>query len=1560
MRGETPSERMVRVLTIEPSTRDRSDLALQLASLDETSFIVQSVSSVAAARTLLSNEHIDCVVCLHDPPSLDGVEVVANLRQDRPDLPVLLASEATTTDSAVNSAATDIVQVSNGDIHPEVVTKRIRSIVSQAHRGNAYEQIFNRANDGIVVHDPETGDVLEANDRLYSMLGYERDGTERLTVGRITAGVDDYTEANVREEVKRTSERGERTIETLLQTVDGDERWVEVSLKPTRVGNEDRVLAFVRDITGRKESEQLLSDREQQLEAVFNHPASFAVVLDENGRVVRANQPALEYVSASAADLEGLQLWETPWWDHDESEAERIRQSVTQAMSGEPVRVVSEIAADTGRRFIDLRFEPADAGEVGSQPIHNIAVGYDITERKTHEEEVKTHRETLRRLHEITANPDLSFDEQVDRILSFGAEQLDLDIGFLSHIDTESSAFEIVAARGDHELLRTGNESDLAETYCRRTIDAGIDAPLAIRDASVEMADDPAYEKFGLGCYLGAEITVNGELYGTLCFADDDPRQTTFSGEEQTLIDLMAQWIRRGLEQRSYQRELEETRDRLARTFERIDDAFFAVDDEWHLTYVNETGASVLRRAMNVDDASELLGKHLWEEVSDAVGTTFHERYQEAMETQESVSFEEYYEPLDVWFEVNAYPDEDGLSVYFTDITERKERERELKTKTKAMETAPVGIILTDPDRDDNPIIYANERFEGMTGYTEAEVVGRNCRLLQGDDTDPDTVAELREAIDDDRPASVELRNYRKDGTAFWNAVTIAPVTDETGTVTNWVGFQQDVTERKEREQELARLQNLLERTEQIADVGGWEIETDTMEVFWSDHLFELLGFGGDEEPTLDEALDGYRAEDRPIVERAVAAAIESGEPFDVTARYQREDDSRWLRVQGVPIVDDGDVVRIRGAAQDVTDRKEREQTLNDLLEATRSFIRASDETELVDAIVAGANEVFGYDISTVRLHDAEAGTLPPTKVSSGATARVSEFPTYDDRESVFGEVFQSGSAMVLDDLSESVAHDYDSVDSGMVLPIDGYGVLSIGAVEAGAFDEEEGALVKLLAIAAASAFDRLDQESEMRHLKRVIDHVGQKIFLLDEDRRFTFVTEPLADYLGTDRDTLAKTRLVDIVSPEDVDTCTDVLADVFAHDRHASRTLEVDLLTASDERLPVELELAPIRETSNRAEIAGVVTDISELAETRSTLETERERFKTLFENLPDPVVETKFVDGEPIVQYVNPAFTDTFGYDRDAALGSNLNALIVPDGELEPATGLDDHAVDGERTSTNAQRETTEGRRDFLLRGIPYSREDGPYGFAVYTDITEQKERERYLQVLNRVLRHNLRNDMNVVMALANRLAENIEDDELAEYARTLEDNAEDVATLSEKAKQIERVLGRRGSETGAIDVVPHLRDVIVDLQNANPDAQLTIDAPDELWIAANEDIRRACVELIENAIEHNEATAPRVSVETRDVPERNDWVELCFHDNGSGIPDAEWDIVAGEEDITPLSHGSGLGLWLTRWIVESYGGEIYRERRENEAGTTVVLRVRRGVPEAPPDGTGQAGIS
>jgi sigma-B regulation protein RsbU (phosphoserine phosphatase) len=141
----------------------------------------------------------------------------------------------------------------------------------------------------------------------------------------------------------------------------------------------------------------------------------------------------------------------------------------------------------------------------------------------------------------------------------------------------------------------------------------------------------------------------------------------------------------------------------------------------------------------------------------------------------------------------------------------------QLALKDRALDVAAEGITIADARLPDRPLIYANEGFEHMTGYSVAEVLGRNCRFLQGPGSDPAAVAEIRAAVAGERECIVEILNYRRDGTTFWNRLSITPVRDDLGEVTHYIGIQSDVSARREAEQGLRRAKEVLEHDLELA-----------------------------------------------------------------------------------------------------------------------------------------------------------------------------------------------------------------------------------------------------------------------------------------------------------------------------------------------------------------------------------------------------------------------------------------------------------------------------------------------------------------------------------------------------------------------------------------------------------------------------------------------------------------------------------------------------------------------------------------------------------------------
>src|SRR5207245_486431 len=173
--------------------------------------------------------------------------------------------------------------------------------------------------------------------------------------------------------------------------------------------------------------------------------------------------------------------------------------------------------------------------------------------------------------------------------------------------------------------------------------------------------------------------------------------------------------------------------------------------------------------------------------------------------------------------------------------------ETSLRLRDRAIAETSNGVLIIDPHQPDNPIIYANPAFERITGYRMDEVLGRNCRFLQGPDTDSATVAVMRQAIAEQRDCQVVILNYRKDGTSFWSELTVSPVHDDGGQVTHFVGVLADITARKEAEQAIERLSRQNELILNAAGEGIYGLDLQGKTTFVNTAAERMLGWRDEE-----------------------------------------------------------------------------------------------------------------------------------------------------------------------------------------------------------------------------------------------------------------------------------------------------------------------------------------------------------------------------------------------------------------------------------------------------------------------------------------------------------------------------------------------------------------------------------------------------------------------------------------------------------------------------------------------------------------------------------------
>lgn len=654
--------------------------------------------------------------------------------------------------------------------------------------------------------------------------------------------------------------------------------------------------------------------------------------------------------------------------------------------------------------------------------------------------------------------------------------------------------------------------------------------------------------------------------------------------------------------------------------------------------------------------------------------------------------------------------------------------------------------------------------------------------------------------------------------------------------------------------------------------------------------------------------------------------AMDTQEPRTFTEHF--EPLNLWVEVSVYPSPD-GLSIYFR----DIGDRKRYEQALSELLRTTRELTAADSRTTVAEVAATAASEVLGFHGTGVRF--AEDGMLRPVAIrGDGAADLDDERPPVPIADSPHGEAFRTGEPVTYEmSEGESTVFDLDTFERTMYFPLGDHGILSVGVPEGG-FTETDRDLLKLLALSTTAALDRAARERELRRYRAVHESVREMVFVLDEAGRVTLATEALAERVGRDRPALEGRHARGFLPDADYQRSVDLVETLLSADESASRTMTTELL-AGEVTIPVELELSLLSADSFRGTV-GVVRDRSELAATRAELAAERDRFRHLFEGGQDPIAEIEQVDGEPIVRSVNPVFERVFGYDAATAEGRSLNDLILPPDHAAAGEALDDHAAAGEVVRREVERVTADGRRQFLYAGIPYDTAgDSVRGFAIYTDITEQKDRERQLQLLHRVLRHNLRNEMTVVLGNAGTLAERLDGEEqrLAEGIRS---TARATSELSEQVRRIESLVEEESSPR-LVDLTPLIEAVVE--RNRVPGVSITTELPSACRVTGVAELERAIDNVVENAVVHGAANV-RVWIEPREGR-----VALHVSDDGPGIPERERAVLTGTREITQLDHSKGLDLWITRWIVDAAGGSL--TFGEEADGADVILELERADP-------------
>jgi PAS domain S-box-containing protein len=359
-----------------------------------------------------------------------------------------------------------------------------------------------------------------------------------------------------------------------------------------------------------------------------------------------------------------------------------------------------------------------------------------------------------------------------------------------------------------------------------------------------------------------------------------------------------------------------------------------------------------------------------------------------------------------------------------------------------------------------------------------------------------------------------------------------------------------------------------------------------------------------------------------------------------------------------------------------------------------------------------------------------------------------------------------------------------------------------------------------------------------------------------------------------------------------------------------------------------------------------AIETARSERIARERELRRERDRFEALFEGVPEPVVAVEITDEATILRDANEAFETTFGYAVEDVAGEDVNDLIVPEdaSAVAEAEAVDERAAAGAQITRQVRREARDGVREFLFRSAPIDgdADDLSRQFGVYVDITDRNEYETRLReqrdnldTLNQVLRHDVRNDLQLVTAYADLLSDLCEKRDAGEeseeraYLRKITESAAHAVELTETARNMADVMLADETERRPMRLRTALESELENLRTETDAAVVTEGTIPDVTVSANDILGSVFRNLLTNAVQHNDTDVPEVRVS---ATVDGDVVRVRVADNGPGIPDSRKEQIFGKGEKGLESGGTGLGLYLVQALVDTYGGDVWVEDRES----------------------------
>jgi PAS domain S-box-containing protein len=643
----------------------------------------------------------------------------------------------------------------------------------------------------------------------------------------------------------------------------------------------------------------------------------------------------------------------------------------------------------------------------------------------------------------------------------------------------------------------------------------------------------------------------------------------------------------------------------------------------------------------------------------------------------------------------------------------------------------------------------------------------------------------------------------------------------------------------------------------------------------------------------------------------------------------ERADGTRYHADQTIaPIVEDSDVVKFVAIQQDITDRKRRELALEHLHQTTRELIVADTREEIATLATETAETVLGLPLNGVHVYDDETGGLELVAATDSAREVLDELPTIEAGEGLAWEAFAADEVRTSSDLRQErgVLNDETPVRSEMIFPLGDHGVMLVGSTDVDDFEERDVALAGILASNVEAAMDRVHHEIQLERYRQLIENVPVGVFRNEPGLAGSFEEVNPA-----------------MVEMFDAGDAADLVGRPVAELYRAPGKRELFSRKLDEEGIVVDEELrletldgeqfwgsvtAIKHETDGDVYYDGIVQDITERKRQEKELRLREQRFRRLFEGHNAPML---LIDpGTGAIERANEAAVEFYGYDREELTGMHIqDRNTLPDEEVARRRAA---AEEEETNRFIFPHELADGSiRQVEVDSSPIRTGERRLLFSILHDVTErERNRERLeqqneqLELLNRVVRHDIRNDMSVIIGHADMLNDHVDDDG-QRFLDTLQEHSEHIVELTKTARELmEAMLGDGDSDPGSIDVGRLLQQEVDDVAAGYEPAEFTVEGSlPNVRVQGNEILSSAFRNLLTNAVQHNDDEVPQVTVTVEDRP---DTVEVRVADNGPGVPDGQKEEIFGKGEHGIDSSGTGLGLYLVHTFVDQFGGDVW----------------------------------